>query len=193
MKLPRPTFSGMVATLALCVATSGTAYAAAALPRNSVGSPQIKTDAVRSPDIKNGGVGLRDLAPSVTSSLNAAGPPTAYVERRSTIQQVGATQQSFATMRIDEAGDYLDTVSLRVFPRPGNAGDGLFCYVDGGGRGNVSIVNNGVDMPQGVAEVTMHGILTTYSADTDLDLMCRAGANEVTLTYDWTAVQVDLD
>lgn len=191
MKLPRPTISGVVAVLALCVATSGTAYAAVALPKNSVGAPQIKTGAVRSPDIKNGAVRLNDLASSVASAVADAGPPAAYLEKRSTIQQVGALRQSFATMQIDEPGDYLVTASLRAFPRPGNAGDGLFCDI-AGGSGNVSLVNNGVSMPDGVAEITMHGILTTSAPDTDLDLMCRASTNEVTMTYDWTAVEVDL-
>lgn len=43
----------VVALLALVVALSGTAYAAAKLPKNSVGSKQIKTNAVKSADVKN--------------------------------------------------------------------------------------------------------------------------------------------
>ncbi len=59
----RPSPSMIVATAALVLAAGGVGWAAT-LPRNSVGSQQIKTGAVRSTDIKNGGVGLVDLAPS---------------------------------------------------------------------------------------------------------------------------------
>ena len=191
MKLPRPTLSGIVATLALCVAVSGTAYAANALPKNSVGSKQIKPSAVRGSDIKNGAVGLHDLASQVQSAL-ADRAPTAYQESDSSIQFVGATSQSFATLDIDEPGDYLITANLRVFPRVGNPGDNLYCDIVGGG-GAISIVNHGVDTTAGVGQVTMHGILSNLSAGTTLSLDCRAATNEITLTYDWTAVQVDLN
>lgn len=189
MKLPRPTLSGILALLALCLVVSGTAYAAGALPKNSVGSKQIKPNAVRSSDIKNGAVRPNDLHPSVAAALS--GPPVAYETSRSTIQFVGGTKQSFGTLDIDQAGDYLITTNLRVFPRVGNPGDNLYCDILGGGQ-VISIVNHGVDMPAGVAQVTMHGILSNLAAGTTLDLQCRAATNEVTLTYDWTAVQVDL-
>ena len=190
MKVPRPTITGIIAILALCVAVSGTAYAAATLPKNSVGAKQIKTNAVRSPDIKNGAVQLTDLNSSVVSAFSDHAP-TAYQESNSTIQFVGSSFQSFATMDIDEAGDYLITANLRVFPRVGNPGDGLFCNIVGG-SGAISIVNHGVNTTAGVGQVTMHGILSNLSAGTTLDLQCRASSNEITLTYDWTAVEVDL-
>lgn len=190
MKLPRPTLTGVLAMLALCLVVSGTAYAAGALPKNSVGAKQIKTNAVRSPDIKDGAVKLRDLNSEVADSFSPR-PPAAYEVSDSTIQFVGASFASFATLDIAEAGDYLVTANLRVFPRVGNAGDNLYCNILGG-SGNINIVNQGVDMPEGVAQVTMHGIVSTTADDTTLDLQCRAATNEITLTYDWTAVEVDL-
>jgi hypothetical protein len=74
-------YADVVATLALVLATGGTAYAAAALPKHSVGAPQLKSgavitaklhgravttrtlarNAVGSPQIKNGSVSLTDL------------------------------------------------------------------------------------------------------------------------------------
>lgn len=190
MKFPRPTLSGIIAVLALSVAVSGTAYAAATLPRNSVGAKQIKTNAVRGPEIKNGAVGLHDLGNSVRSEL-ADRAPTAYERSNSTIQFVDGAFESFATLGIGEAGDYLVTANLRVFPRVGNPGDNLYCNITGGGDA-ISIVNHGVDTTAGVGQVTMHGILSNVPAGTTLDLQCRAATNEITLTYDWTAVQVDL-
>lgn len=61
--MPRPSYASVAATLALVVALGGTAYAAG-LPRNSVGSPQIKNGAVRSVDIKDGAVTGQDVRES---------------------------------------------------------------------------------------------------------------------------------
>jgi hypothetical protein len=56
--------SNAVGYLALFVALGGTSYAAT-LPRNSVGNKQLKTNAVTSAKIRNGGVRSQDLAPGV--------------------------------------------------------------------------------------------------------------------------------
>src|SRR4051794_18224790 len=54
--MPRFTYSGVVSTLALVLAMSGGAYAAAKLPKNSVGAAQIKKNAVEASKIKSGAV-----------------------------------------------------------------------------------------------------------------------------------------
>ena len=56
----------VIAYLALFVALGGTSYAALKLPKNSVGSAQIK----------NGAVVKRDLARAVRAQLTRAGVPT---------------------------------------------------------------------------------------------------------------------
>jgi hypothetical protein len=72
--LHRPRYADVVGTLALLVAMSGTAYAAHALPKNSVGARQLKTGAVAGQDVKDGGVGAADLAAgSVGSTALSAG------------------------------------------------------------------------------------------------------------------------
>jgi hypothetical protein len=60
--LHRPRYADVVGTLALIVAMSGTAYAAHALPKNSVGSKQIRDNKVAGKDLKDGGIGPADLA-----------------------------------------------------------------------------------------------------------------------------------
>jgi hypothetical protein len=57
-----------VGILALFIALSGTAYAAT-LPRNSVGTPQLKKDAVTTKKLKNGEVRRADIGPD---AVNAA-------------------------------------------------------------------------------------------------------------------------
>lgn len=67
-------FANVTAVLALLLATAGTSYAMT-LPRNSVGTQQIKpngvtatdikTNAVRSPDVKDGTLRAADLKPGL--------------------------------------------------------------------------------------------------------------------------------
>jgi hypothetical protein len=47
-------YANVASTLALIVALGGTSYAAVAIPKNSVGSPQIINSSVKSKDVKNG-------------------------------------------------------------------------------------------------------------------------------------------
>ena len=81
----RVTYANTMSTVAVFIALGGTAWAASALPRNSVGPAQIRTGAVgsseirnnsiRSADIRNRSISLRDLSPSARSSLRGAQGP----------------------------------------------------------------------------------------------------------------------
>jgi hypothetical protein len=88
MRLPkiRLTYANVASTLALFIALGGTSYAVAKLPRNSVGSEQIRTGAVgsselrkgavHSVDIRNGAVRLKDIRRSTRTALaGQTGPP----------------------------------------------------------------------------------------------------------------------
>ena len=58
----RLTFSNVIALLALFIALGGTSYAVTALPKNSVGTQQIKKDAVTGVKVKNGSLSSADFA-----------------------------------------------------------------------------------------------------------------------------------
>ena len=58
----RPRYADVVSTLALLLALSGTAYAATALAANSVGTTQLRNDAVTAAKIKAGAVGTSEVA-----------------------------------------------------------------------------------------------------------------------------------
>ena len=60
-----------IGLLALCIALSGTAYAAT-LPRNSVGAGQLKKNAVTSPKVKGGSLLLSDFKASQRANLTGA-------------------------------------------------------------------------------------------------------------------------
>ncbi len=59
-RLPSPAM--VVASIALTVALSGASYAAVVLPRDSVGTPQLKSNAVVSSKVKNGSLRMVDFA-----------------------------------------------------------------------------------------------------------------------------------
>jgi hypothetical protein len=70
------TYANVTATLALFVALGGTSYAALTLPRNSVGDRQIRAGAVRSSEVRDRSLGVRDLSLAARSSLRGATGPT---------------------------------------------------------------------------------------------------------------------
>jgi hypothetical protein len=65
----RLTYANVTATLALFIALGGTSYAALKLPRNSVGSAQIRTGAVHSSEVRDRSLRLRDIAVSARTAL----------------------------------------------------------------------------------------------------------------------------
>jgi hypothetical protein len=72
----RLTYANVTATLALFVALGGTTYAAAKLPRNSVGTAQLRPGAVHSTDIADRTVRVQDIAVSARGSLRGRPGPT---------------------------------------------------------------------------------------------------------------------
>ena len=81
VRAPRPTYANVASTLALFIALGGTSYAVSQLPRNSVGTRELKADAVTSSKIRRGAIERSDLAPSALSTARGPrgpiGPPGA--------------------------------------------------------------------------------------------------------------------
>src|SRR3954466_8881478 len=78
---PRLTYANVTATLALFVALGGSSYAALKLPRDRVGSAQIRRGAVSTSELRDRSVRLRDMNVSARAALRgqrgpggAAGP-----------------------------------------------------------------------------------------------------------------------
>lgn len=72
----RLTYANVAATTALVLALGGTSYAALSLPRNSVGSEQIRSRAVNSRHVNNGSLRLADLGAGARRALQGQeGPP----------------------------------------------------------------------------------------------------------------------
>jgi hypothetical protein len=64
----------VVAVTALTVALGGTSYAVITLPKNSVGTKQLRKNAVTSAKIKSGTVRASDLQSSLRTAIAAPGP-----------------------------------------------------------------------------------------------------------------------
>ena len=73
LRLPSP--STALALIALLLALGGTGYAAVSLPRESVGSVQIRNNAVSSPKVRDGSLLVRDLAPAARRALTGRSGP----------------------------------------------------------------------------------------------------------------------
>ncbi len=74
--------SNVVGYLALVIATAGTSYAVAELPRNSVGTRELQRGAVTTPKLRDDAVGALKIKPGVVPRTTAsitrvdfAGPP----------------------------------------------------------------------------------------------------------------------
>jgi hypothetical protein len=74
MRRIRGSYANVMATLAMFIALGGTSYAVITLPRNSVGSKQLRANAVSSGKVRNGSIGQRDLAPSARGLRGPRGP-----------------------------------------------------------------------------------------------------------------------
>ena len=69
-------YANVMSSIAVFMVLGGSAYAAATLPKNSVGSKQLKSNAVTSSKIKNGSLLSKDFKPGqlVAGAPGAAGP-----------------------------------------------------------------------------------------------------------------------
>ena len=124
----RLTFSNVIALLALFIALGGTSYAVTALPKNSVGTQQIKKDAVTGAKVKNGSLSSADFAAGTLlkgdtgasgatgatgpqGATGAAGPAGAqyssvYGDSQTNPIALNAVSVASGTIYLDQAGQY---------------------------------------------------------------------------------------
>lgn len=72
----RLTYANVMSTIAVFIALGGASYAALEIPKDSVGTPQLKRGAVTSGKLRDGSIRPRDLNPETLKSLRPPiGPP----------------------------------------------------------------------------------------------------------------------
>jgi hypothetical protein len=148
-------YADVAATLALVIACGGTAYAAGALPRDSVGTPQLQDGAVTTAKLHRA---------SVTSGKLARGSV-----RSATVANGSITLKDLA------GADLTGTAAL--FVSPGSCGQAVF-GVTGAKVGQVAVLDwTGTSVPalaSGPATVTSAGHVTV--------VLCNLGDTSVTVT-----------
>jgi hypothetical protein len=114
---PKLTYANVVATLALFIALGGASYAAIKLPKNSVGTKQLKRQSVTSAKIKKGAItAAQVMSGSLTADLFKAGQlPQSTAAAPATAAYVGSAVGPFTTNSNGEQ-TIIATVSI---PSPG--------------------------------------------------------------------------
>lgn len=141
MKVSRPriTYANVVATLALFIALGGVSWAAATLPKNSVGSKQIKKNAVTSTKIKSNSItGAKVKNNSLTGSdINAGSlgkvPSAGRADSAASSDQVVAVTRKVAPTGSGGSQDAARASATEV-PLVGNGQVSIYgkCYVYSG-------------------------------------------------------------
>ena len=104
----RPSPALIVASVALFIALGGTSYAVTKLPRNSVGTAQLKANAVTGNKVKDKALQLVDLSPAAKAGLAGAKGDTG---------PTGATTRGFVRKpdtTVVETSGVIDTFTVNV-------------------------------------------------------------------------------
>ncbi len=187
---------------------------AATLPKNSVGSPQIKPSAVRSADIKNGGVRLVDLAPDarIAGPRGPAGPKGDT--GASPFSAIGQARASFGNCGqsgwcyLSDAGN--GTLVGRLSSAPPNSGQSwnstgvltlpaatpvlvrstiaVFSFGSGGNKDSICTLKDGASSIASSGWVRMDGN-TSQILTIERLVTLDAGQHDFTLTCRGTAAQ----
>jgi hypothetical protein len=132
LRRPRPTYANVVSSLALFVALGGTSYAVA---RNSVGTRELKNNAVTSAKVRNGALQKGDLARSARigergprgpqGPAGTGGTTDAAPEAWHALDFIGGWGNYPSTPQVYEAGSYRKDAQGNVWLR------GLVSRIDG--------------------------------------------------------------
>lgn len=96
---PRLTYANIISTVCLFLLLGGTAYATLSLPKNSVGSKQLKSHAVTSTKIKPGSLSAADLSHGAISVLRST---SSYSETESDARYLRGTITEVKSFKLGE-------------------------------------------------------------------------------------------
>jgi hypothetical protein len=199
-KLPRVSPALVVACIALVVALGGTTYAAISLPARSVGTPQLKPDAVTSIKVKNGSLKLADFADGqlpqgargaqgssgrkgdagpagpagatgATGATGAPGPTAAYYDSNDlTVTVLAGPDTRVATLAIPQPGKYV--IWSKVWLTRPSAGQATTgaCFLRTDGVEDVTLWSAPQALPASAVNILAHD----YATAGTINLYCNA-------------------
>ena len=174
-RLRAPSPAMIVACIALAIALSGVGYAAITIPKNSVGTAQLKNDAVSNAKLQGGSVGSGKLKDNAVNSAKVAdGSLTGDDIDQGSLDAVDA-----ATLGGLGPDDFLQVpeTGFDSFVASGSS----WVDRDGAGRGHVSITYNG----DKTTWCTTTGASTGTDAAAYQDIHLPAGAKITTMFLDY--------
>lgn len=158
----RVTPSLVISVIALIVALGGVSYAAIKIPRNSVGTAQLKKNSITSAKVRNGTLRKADFAPSQIPGVTWYGARDV-----STLLDLTINQQAVATIPTLPAGSYV--VSGRANILGGAASSTLLCSLESDAAQNITVP------PNAVFPLSMAGV-TTLTEPGPITLSCNKSA-----------------
>lgn len=201
-RIPRPTPSMVVASLALAVALSGTAVAASvALAPNSVGTTQLKNGAVNTAKVKNNAItaakvlngtllaadfkaGQIPAGPAgptgAAGAAGPAGPSDAYARSVAGPVAIPAGPTTLASLAIPQAGKYV--ISAKAYVSGAVAASALCRLVAATDTDNS--LGNGIQFT--LANLVVH----EFAAAGAVDYQCSTGGTQTASQIRIVAIRV---
>jgi hypothetical protein len=193
---PRLTYSNVVATAALFLALGGTSYALTQLPRNSVGTAQLRNRAVTPAKLAVAALARGPVGPvgpqgpaGADGALGATGPPGAtgpsnvYLTTKGQVPlpATGGANLNVASLVDLPAGEYWVVATASAsYQDPGASGSDYFrcgLLLDGQGIGGGSVVRIGTDAGGALASGLTAQAAVTLSATDTINLQCDHDMN----------------
>jgi hypothetical protein len=172
----RPSPALVVATVALFVALGGTSIAAVnALPRNSVGTIQLKQNAVTSAKVRNGSLLRADFRRGqipagprgAQGPQGPAGPSDAYARFLNGPIAIPAALTTLANLTIPQAGSYV--ISAKTYITATATGVAT-CRLEAGADFDQSLTYVPSNLPFALPLLVVH----TFAEPGSVDLKCSA-------------------
>jgi hypothetical protein len=189
MRFKAPSPALVISLIALFVALGGTTYAATSLPKNSVGTQQIKNGAVTKQKIN------KKTISALRGSRGPAGPtgPTGAtgsqglqgIQGIQGIQGVAGTARAYA--EVDDSTPSLVAARTKNFTAVSRPGVGVYCLtpaaeIDARAVASVASVDYGISAVRGVAEVRGSG-LGCPAGDFEVETYSLADAAVSTISF----------
>lgn len=173
LRLKPPSPAMAVACLALLVALGGTSYAAVAIPANSVGTRQLKANAVTSAKIDNGTIQTSDLSSRAVTSLKGATGPQGPAGSALAYGDVPATVSDGGIVHYGWTGavDHIST--------------GIYCLSGFSGTLNNVVVSVDASAPDDGADAQAEIGHSYCSSNTQIEVQTYNGDNRANEPFDF--------